>query len=85
MAFSGGFRACLGKKFAQVEFCTLIAILLKDYSVELVQEKSMTWEQARTQTMKDLDDRATGLAMRMRKKVKVRFVKKGAETFPSRK
>jgi cytochrome P450 len=83
-AFSGGFRACLGKKFAQVEFCTLLATLLKDHSVELVQENRLTWEKARAQTTKDLDNRVTGLAMRMRKKVKVRFVKKGAETFPPR-
>ena len=61
LAFSGRFRACLGKKFAQVEFCTLIAILLKDHSVELVQEKGMGWEQARAQTLKDLDNRVTGL------------------------
>jgi len=84
LAFSGGFRACLGKKFAQVEFCTLIATLLKDHSVELVQEKDMKWEQARDQTMKDLDDRVSALAMRMRKKVKLRFVRKGAESFPTR-
>ena len=67
-----------------MEFCTLIAILLKDHSVELVQEREMVWEQAKAQAWRDLDNRATGLAMRMRKKVKVRFVKRGAETFPSR-
>ena len=42
----------MGKKFAEVEFCTLIAILLKDHSVELVPEKGMRREQARDQTLK---------------------------------
>jgi hypothetical protein len=84
LAFSTGFRGCLGKKFAQVEFCTLIATLLKDHSVELVQENGMSWEGTKDQAMKDLDNRATGIAMRMRKKVKVRFVAKGTESFPPR-
>lgn len=30
----------------------------------------------------DLDNRVTGVAMRMRKKVKVRLVRKGTESFP---
>lgn len=84
LAFTGGFRACLGKKFAQVEFYCLIAVLLKDHSVELVQERGMVWEQARDQTFKELDNRVMGLAMRMRNKVKARFARKGAESFPPR-
>jgi hypothetical protein len=85
LAFSTGFRACLGKKFAQVEFCTLIAVLFKDYSVELVREsKDETWESAKSKAMGKMFDRTTGIAARMKEKVKVRFVKRGSENFPER-
>lgn len=85
LAFSTGFRACLGKKFAQVEFCTLIAVLCKYYSVELVKEsKDETWESAKRKAMGKMFDRTTGIASRMREKVKVRFVKRGSENFPPR-
>ncbi len=77
-------RNCLGKKFAQVEFCTVIAVLLRKCSVELVAE-GMGWEEKRRETLGMLDDRRTVIALRMKGKVKVRFVKRGYETFPSRK
>ncbi|KAH7350990.1 cytochrome P450 [Rhexocercosporidium sp. MPI-PUGE-AT-0058] len=84
MAFSTGFRGCLGRKFAQVEFCTLIAVLLKDYSIELVSEKGASFQQAQKQALDAMFDRRTEVAMRMQKAVKVRFVKRGNETFPPR-
>ena len=84
LAFSGGFRGCLGRKFAQVEFCTLMAVLLKDHSIELVPEGGDGWRETREKALRALDDRETGLAMRMKRNVKVRFVKRGAEGFPSR-
>jgi hypothetical protein len=77
-------RNCLGKKFAQVEFCTVIAVLLRKCSVELVAE-GMGWEEKRRETLGMLDDRRTVIALRMKGKVKVRFVKRGYETFPPRK
>ncbi|KAH7419802.1 cytochrome P450 [Cadophora sp. MPI-SDFR-AT-0126] len=84
IAFSTGFRGCLGRKFAQVELCTLIAVLLKDYSIELISENGSTFEDARKQAFEALDDRMTEIAMRMQKAVKVRFVKRGSESFPPR-
>jgi len=84
MAFSGGFRACLGKKFAQVEFCCLVAVLLKDHSIELVKENGRSWEETRRKAEIDMNARSSGLAMRMQKKIKVRFVKRGTEAFPPR-
>jgi cytochrome P450 len=84
MAFSGGFRACLGKKFAQVEFCCLVAVLLKNHSIELVKENGRSWEETRRKAEVDMDARRSGLAMRMQKKIKVRFVKRGTESFPPR-
>ena len=76
VAFSAGFRGCLGKKFAQVEFCTLIAILLKEHSIELVGEDGMGWEAVRDEALRVVNDRRTTLAMRIRGRVKVRFVKR---------
>lgn len=84
IAFASGFRGCLGRKFAQVEFCTLISILLRDHSIELVQEGGESWEEAKRKAMRGLDNRMTELAMRMNGKVKVRFVKRGLESFPKR-
>jgi cytochrome P450 len=83
-AFSGGFRACLGKKFAQVEFCCLVAVLLKDHSIELVGENGKSWEETRRKAEMDMNARKSGLAMRMQKKIKVRFVRRGTEAFPPR-
>ncbi|CAG8977354.1 hypothetical protein HYALB_00011369 [Hymenoscyphus albidus] len=82
IAFASGFRGCLGRKFAQVEFCTLIAVLLKECTVELVQEGGEKWEEAKKKTMKMMDNRTTALAMRLNCKIKVRFVKRGSESFP---
>jgi cytochrome P450 len=33
--FSDGYRACLGRRFAQVEVLTVLAVILQNYSVEL--------------------------------------------------
>lgn len=84
MAFSGGFRACLGKKFAQVEFCCLVAVLLKDHSIELVKENGRSWEETRRRAEMDMNARRSGLAMRMQKQIKVRFVRRSMEAFPPR-
>lgn len=75
-------RSCLGKKFAQVEFCTIVAVLLKGYSVELVDDGGKGWEEKRREVLECLDRRQTIIALRMLGKVKVRFVRSGAESFP---
>jgi hypothetical protein len=79
VAFSAGFRACLGKKFALVELVGILGVLMKDASVELHREKGESWEGARTRALGVIDDRSTGLAMRMRGKVQVRFVRRRLE------
>lgn len=66
-----------------MEFCAAIAVLMKDHSVELVRDGEQDWETARENAVKALDNRNTGIAMRMYGKVKVRFVRRGKETFPS--
>jgi hypothetical protein len=82
MAFSAGFRGCLGKKFAQVEFCTLLTVLLRSHTVELVPEDGDSWQVTREKALAGLDDRTTLLAMKMNGKVKVRFVGRVVESFP---
>ncbi|TVY91117.1 Cytochrome P450, partial [Lachnellula willkommii] len=84
LAFNSGFRGCLGRKFAQVEFCTLVAVVLKDHSIELVSENGAAWDEMRKKALDAVEDRETGLAMRLRNNVKVRFVRRGAESFPAR-
>ncbi|KAL8760269.1 MAG: hypothetical protein Q9199_000168 [Rusavskia elegans] len=37
--FSEGYRACLGRRFAQVEVLAALAVIFKDYSIELGVEK----------------------------------------------
>lgn len=78
-------RSCLGKKFAQVEFCTIVAVLLKDCSIELVDDgHGKGWEDKKREALECLDRRRTIIALRMLGKVKVRFVKRGYESFPVR-
>lgn len=76
IAFSAGFRACLGRKFALVEIVAVLGALLRETRVELVPEGDETWEEAKEKALSAIDNRTTGLAMRMRTKVKVRFVRR---------
>lgn len=78
-------RSCLGKKFAQVEFCTIVAVLLRECSIELVDDgDGKGWEEKRREALECLDRRGTIIALRMLGKVKVRFVRRGYESFPVR-
>jgi cytochrome P450 len=83
--FGAGMRSCLGKKFAQVEFCTIVAILLRSCSVELVADGGRSWAEKRREALDCLGRRRTIIALRMLGKVKVRFIRRGAESFPPRK
>jgi cytochrome P450 len=71
--FSIGPRACLGRRFAQIEVLAVLAVILKTYSVELstdayadprnvdqmsVDEKRKVWEQARTEMERKIRDEA---------------------------
>jgi cytochrome P450 len=79
-------RSCLGKKFAQVEFCTIVAVLLRECSIELVDDgDGKGWEEKRREALECLGRRGTIIALRMLGKVKVRFVRRGYESFPVRK
>lgn len=67
--FSDGFRACIGRRFAQVEVLAVLAVLFSQYSVELAvdrwatdeevekmgeAERKEVWEKARDSAMEKL-------------------------------
>lgn len=88
IVFSDGHRDCLGKGFAQAEFCAVIATLLKDYSIELVPPEGSTtpshavWSMMCQKAWKALDDRRNLTSFKMYGKVSVRFVPRGTEWLP---
>ncbi|PKX95961.1 cytochrome P450 [Aspergillus novofumigatus IBT 16806] len=84
VVFSDGHRDCLGKGFAQAEFCAVIATLLKDCSIELVPPEGATpsdevWSTMCQDAWKALDDRRNMTSFKMYGKVPVRFVPRGSE------
>ncbi|PYH91230.1 cytochrome P450 monooxygenase [Aspergillus ellipticus CBS 707.79] len=72
LPFSDGFRACLGKKFAQVEFVATFAVLLRDYQVELADSS----EQGRKNAIRIMDESNSVITLAMRENVPLRFRKR---------
>ena len=69
--FSEGYRACLGRRFAQVQVLTVLAVIFSQYSVELavdqwatdeevekmsVEERRKVWEKARREVERLMRD-----------------------------
>lgn len=81
--FSEGFRACLGKKFAQVEMVAVMAEFLRNHSVELVVDEKAgdKWEAVAEQTKKDFNNCFTGITLYVRKEIPLAVVKRGDERF----
>ena len=50
-AFSVGPRACIGRKFAAVEAVCWLALLLRDFKVEVIAQPGETREQVRERVM----------------------------------
>lgn len=46
MAFCGGVRSCIGRRFGQVEFVAVVATLLRRHRVELLRCDGETVEEA---------------------------------------
>jgi hypothetical protein len=88
--FSEGYRDCLGKGFAQAEFCAVVATLLKDHSVELIPAEleggmagpEAVWRTTCERAWKALDDRKNLVSFKMYGKVGIRFVPRGTEWAP---
>ena len=51
--FSDGQRACLGKRFAQVEIVAAMAVIFSEYSVELAVDEWATDEEVKNMTTED--------------------------------
>ncbi|PYI05639.1 cytochrome P450 monooxygenase [Aspergillus sclerotiicarbonarius CBS 121057] len=70
--FSDGFRACLGKKFSQVEFVAALTVLLRDYRVELADNS----EKGRRDAERVLGKSTTIITLAMRENVPLLFRKR---------
>lgn len=72
--FGEGFRACMGSRFAKVEFCAAMANIFRHYSVELANGYS-------EQSLKDAAEKLStdvgfGMGLKMNKPVALKFVKR---------
>lgn len=87
--FADGPRACMGKHFAQAQFCAVVAAIFKDYGIELRVDDSTTagegatrssWEKAKRNAEKELSD-GVGfmMSLKMNGKVPLQLVKRGEE------
>ena len=88
--YSIGQRECIGKRFAQIEMLVVMAVIFRDWSVELVidgeedlshSEKQMAWETTRDMARAHLK---TGMEHYMTMQLKkglvpLRVVKRGSE------
>lgn len=93
--FSDGPRACMGKRFAQAQFCAVMAAIFKDYSVELAIDDSQgaggslgkgvrrsLWDNARREAEQKLStDVGFLMSLKMKGKIPLRLVKRGDEEF----
>ena len=93
--FSEGFRACLGRRFAQVEILAALAVVYKEHSVELyvdederVQGMSQadrdgSWEAARLEVERKINEESsTIITLQMRgAPVRLRVCRRGQELF----
>ena len=69
-----GPRSCPGKKFSQVEFVAVVALLLKDWKIEPGREEGESIEEARTRLRDIVDDNYHSMGPRMRRPDQGRLV-----------
>jgi cytochrome P450 len=95
--FSEGFRACLGRRFAQVEVLTVLAVIFTQYSVELAvdqyatdaevdemgpQERKQVWDKAAKEAERLIRSSIMIITLQIRNgHVPLRLVRKGKERF----
>ncbi|MCJ1430816.1 hypothetical protein MMC27_000166 [Xylographa pallens] len=95
--FSEGYRACIGRRFAQVEILVVLAVVFSQYSVELAvdewasdaevermdaAERRAVWEKAKRRTAEKMRGLESIITLQMRReKVGMRVVRRGAERF----
>ena len=82
-AFGAGGRACPGRAFAQIEMTSVMATLLKDYSLELIVDetllrdyqgdKKLAWEMSRDRAIKMMyDDIEMNISIGLTKEIPLR-------------
>jgi len=79
LPFSEGYRSCIGKRFAQVQFCSAMAGIFKEFSVELGVDKEdgAAWAQAKAHAEFELSTGMTfDMSLHMSGEVPLRFVKR---------
>ncbi|KAL4789551.1 cytochrome P450 [Aspergillus venezuelensis] len=74
--FSDGVRACIGKKFAQVEFVAALAVLFHEYRVTLARFQGESHEDAIRRAGRALRDSSTSLTLALTDKVPLEFHKR---------
>ena len=85
--FGAGGRACPGRAFAQIEMTSVMATLLKDYSLELIVDektlrdcqgdKKLAWEKTRDKAIKMMyDDIEANISIGLMKELPIRVVKR---------
>ena len=93
--FSDGFRACLGRRFAQVEILAALAVMFRDNSVELFvdeedvvremskEQRAKEWQNTRKEVERKINEESsTIITLQMRgAPVKLRVCKRGQELF----
>lgn len=75
--FSDGFRSCIGKKFAQVEFVVAMAIIFREYRVMLAKSNEReTEDDLRRRAEKVLGESTAFITLSMRDEVPLLFQKR---------
>jgi cytochrome P450 len=74
LPFSNGYRACLGKRFAQIEFCAVVARVFSQYSVMLADDACNGGDVG---ALGALDSHVSfGMTLKLREDFPLRFVRR---------
>ncbi|KAL6236140.1 hypothetical protein BDW75DRAFT_239493 [Aspergillus navahoensis] len=79
IAFSEGTRACMGRKFAQVEFVAALVVLFREYRVTLGKIGEESDEDARRRVEKALRGSSTSITLAIMDKVPLAFQRRHPE------
>ncbi|KAL5342476.1 cytochrome P450 [Aspergillus crustosus] len=77
--FSDGSRACMGKKFAQVEFVAVLVVLFRGYRVTLARVGKESEEEAKRRVERALQRSSTSITLALVDKVPLTFQRRATE------